>query len=73
MRLPPPVPVVAVCASERTGQNLQFSYGVVAVVEGTPPSPEFVRVWVREHQLTGEFAILTQRFPAVERNLRMKS
>jgi pyruvate kinase len=59
-----PVPVVAICARERTGQNLQFSYGVAAVVEGNPPSPEFVRAWVREHQLPGEFAILTQRFPA---------
>lgn len=58
-----PVPVVAICASERTCQGLQFSYGVSAVHQPGTPSPEFVRDWVRRHGLAGEFAILTRRVP----------
>jgi pyruvate kinase len=58
-----PVPVVAMSAREKTCQDLQFSYGVSAIHEAGPVSPEYARDWVRRHRLAGEFAILTQRHP----------
>ena len=58
-----PVPVVAVSPDEKTCQDLLFSYGVVPVRERKPPAswPKFVKNWIREHGLAGEFAILTKR------------
>ena len=38
------------------------------LVIGVTPSPKYVKDWVRKHQLTGEFAMLTQRFPANDPN-----
>jgi pyruvate kinase len=60
-----PVPVVAICSEARTCRHLQFSYGVTAVhrpdlpVAWTP----FVRDWMSQHGLRGEFAILVERVP----------
>jgi len=58
-----PTPVVAVCADEKTSQDLLFSYGVVPVRERKPPAswPKYVKNWVRQQGLAGEFAILTKR------------
>ena len=58
-----PTPVVAVSADERTCQDLLFSYGVVPVLERKPPAswPKYLKSWVRQHGLAGEFAILTKR------------
>jgi pyruvate kinase len=59
-----PVAVVGISAREKTCQDLQFSYGITPVHDVAAPSRDYVRGWVREHALPGEFAILTQRFPA---------
>jgi len=59
-----PVTIVGISSSEKTCQDLQFSYGVTPVRESASPSPEYVKGWVRKHKLAGEFAMLTQRFPA---------
>ena len=58
-----PVPVVAVSSDEQTFQDLFFSYGVVPVRERKAPAswPKYVKKWIREHGLAGEFAILTKR------------
>ncbi|HUK81714.1 MAG TPA: pyruvate kinase [Verrucomicrobiae bacterium] len=58
-----PTPVVAVCADEKTCQDLLFSYGVVPVRERKPPAswPKYVKNWVQQQGLAGEFAILTKR------------
>ncbi len=61
-----PVRVIAISPRERTCQNLWFSYGVTPVHEpAMPPSwNAYVKDWVRQHGLPGEFAILTHRSPA---------
>jgi pyruvate kinase len=58
-----PVPVVAVSPDEKTVRDLFFSYGVVPVRERKPPAswPKYVKNWIREQGLAGEFAILTKR------------
>ncbi len=58
-----PVWIAAISAEARTRQNLIFSYGVVPVPEPEPPLSwnAYVKAWVQDHQLTGEFALLTQR------------
>ena len=55
-----PVWVVAVSPSERTCQQLQFSYGVVAVHNPVDPETwdDFVRSWLAEHDLSGNYAML---------------
>ena len=58
-----PVPVVAVSSDRKTFQDLCFSYGVVPVRERKAPAswPKYVKNWIREQGLAGEFAILTKR------------
>jgi pyruvate kinase len=58
-----PVWIVALSPSHKTSQDLLFSAGVVSVAQpaATCSWNEFVKDWVREHQLDGAFAILTQR------------
>jgi pyruvate kinase len=58
-----PMPVVAVCPDGQTSQDLLFSYGVVPVRERKTPASwsKYLRNWVRQHGLVGEFAILTKR------------
>jgi pyruvate kinase len=58
-----PVWTVAITSSAKTAQDLLFSGGVMPVVESaTPPSwNAFIKDWVKQHQLPGEFAIFTQR------------
>jgi pyruvate kinase len=58
-----PMPVVAVCPDGKTSQDLLFSYGVVPVRERKTPAswPKYLKKWVRQHGLAGEFAILTKR------------
>jgi pyruvate kinase len=58
-----PAPVVAVCPDGKTCQDLLLSYGVVPVHERKPPAswPKYVKSWIRQHRLAGEFAILTKR------------
>jgi pyruvate kinase len=60
-----PVPVVAVSANRKVCQDLLFSYAVTPVCEAVDPGTwtEFVKMWLRRHELPGNFAILTQRFP----------
>ena len=61
-----PVRVVAISSRAKTCQDLWFSYGVMPVHEtAMPPSwNTYVKDWVRDHELSGGFAILTQRSPA---------
>jgi len=56
-----PVWTIAVSPHQRTCQNLQFSYGVIALHEpdGSERWDGYVRRWVREQNLPGEFALLT--------------
>jgi pyruvate kinase len=56
-----PVWIVAVSPESRTCQTLAFSYGVLPVHEETDPSAwnDYVRAWVREHQLPGKFVMLS--------------
>jgi len=58
-----PVWTVAVSPSEKTCRDLLFSSGVLPVHQPEPPASwnAFVRDWVRDHELPGAFAILTQR------------
>ena len=58
-----PMPVVAVCPDGKSSQDLLFSYGVVPVRERKAPAswPKYLKNWVRQHGLAGEFAILTKR------------
>jgi pyruvate kinase len=71
-----PVWTVAISPSPQTAQNLLFSSGVVPVC--LPDAPKswntYVKDWVREHKLSGNFAILTQRPSAndPESNHRME-
>ncbi len=61
-----PVCVMAISSRAKTCQNLLFSYGVTPVHETASPSAwnQYVKDRLREYQLTGAFAILTQRVPA---------
>jgi pyruvate kinase len=63
-----PVWIAAVSSDARTCQKLLFSYGVVPVHEPEPLRfwNGFARDWVRRHDLTGDFAILTQQPNAKE-------
>ena len=56
-----PVWIVAVSAAWRTCQDLQFSYGVLPVHEEADPDAwnDYVKTWVRQHALTGTFAMLS--------------
>jgi pyruvate kinase len=56
---------VAVSPSKKVCQDLLFSYGVTPVHEAAAPGSwtEYVKAWLRRHEVPGEFAILTQRFP----------
>lgn len=71
-----PVWIAALSPSEKTCQDLLFSYGVVPLHE--PNSPHswnaYVKEWVRRHELPGEFAILTRQPSAndAESNHRME-
>jgi pyruvate kinase len=58
-----PVWTVAMTPNAKTAQDLLFSCGVVPVHQtGRPVSWDaYVQDWVRRHQLSGAFAILTQR------------
>jgi pyruvate kinase len=57
-----PVWTVAMTASSKTAQDLLFSSGVIPVHLPTPPGSwiSFVKDWVRNHNLPGAFAILTE-------------
>ena len=61
-RFRPPVWIAAISSLEATCQRLQFSYGIYPVYE--PDHPEdwrsYVRAWLRDHELKGELAILTE-------------
>jgi pyruvate kinase len=56
-----PVWIVAVSAESRTCQNLAFSYGVLPVHEEAEPGAwnDYVRAWVRRHQLPGKLVMLS--------------
>jgi pyruvate kinase len=56
-----PVWTIAVSPQEQTCQNLQFSSGIVPVHEPNDPEAwtDYVRNWVRQQHLSGEFVILT--------------
>jgi pyruvate kinase len=58
-----PVWIVAVSADPRTCQHLLFSYGVTPAYQARaiPSWDGFVKEWVRDHNLPGDFAILTQQ------------
>ena len=55
--------LVAIGSDSKTVQDLSFSYGVEPVLERRPPAswPKYVKNWIRQHGLAGEFAILTKR------------
>ena len=57
-----PAWIVAVSDDEQRCQNFVFSYGVHPVYEpNSPPSwSSFARQWLQQHQIPGEFALLTQ-------------
>ncbi len=57
-----PVWVVALSGSERTCQQLQFSYGVHGCHETESPDDwrAYVRSWLHEHGMEGDLVILTQ-------------
>jgi pyruvate kinase len=63
-----PVWIAALSPSEKTCQDLLFSYGVIPLQEKNPPDSwsSYVREWVRRHELSGEFAILTRQPSANE-------
>jgi pyruvate kinase len=56
-----PVWTIAVSPQAQTCQNLQFSRGVVPVHEPNDPDTwnDYVRNWVRQQNLSGEFVMLT--------------
>ena len=58
-----PVWIAALSPNARTCQHLLFSYGVMPVHQPEPPASwnSYAKDWVRQHELTGAFAILTQR------------
>jgi pyruvate kinase len=57
-----PVWTVAVSSREETCQNLQFSSGIYPVCEREHPEQwtDYVRQWVRDHELAGKLAFLTE-------------
>ncbi len=57
-----PAWTVAVSSQEATCQNLQFSSGVYPVHEPEHPEQwtDYIRQWVRDHEVTGKLAILTE-------------
>jgi pyruvate kinase len=57
-----PVWIVGIAADEATCQRLQFSYGVHPVLEPDPKGDrsDYIRRWVREEGLEGEYAIQTE-------------
>jgi pyruvate kinase len=61
-----PVPVVAVCPNRKIYQDLLFSYGVTPVHEPVAPASwtEYVKMWLHGQDVSGPFAIMTQRSPA---------
>jgi len=71
-----PVWTVAVTPNAKTAQDLLFSAGVVPVHLRQPPASwnDYVKDWVRNLELPGSFAILTQRPSAndPESNHRME-
>jgi pyruvate kinase len=58
-----PVWTVAITANSKTAQDLLFSSSILPVNESNVPASwnAFVKDWVKQHQLSGEFAIFTQR------------
>jgi pyruvate kinase len=71
-----PVWIAAVSPSEKTCQDLLFSYGVRSLHEPNPPLSwnAYAKEWVGRHELPGEFAILTRQPSAneAESNHRME-
>src|SRR6185295_17231417 len=71
-----PVWIAALSPSEKTCQDLLFSYGVIPLHEPNPPRSwnAYVKEWVGRHELPGEFAILTRQPSAneAESNHRME-
>ena len=67
---------IAVSSQQSTCQDLQFSSGVYPVFEPEHPDgwKEYIGKWVREHDMTGKLAILTEgpstKHP--DRNFRME-
>jgi len=57
-----PVWTIAVTPHEQTCQNLQFSRGVLPVLEANYPDGwnDYVRRWLQQHGVAGEFVILTE-------------
>jgi pyruvate kinase len=57
-----PAWTVAVSSQKATCQNLQFSSGVYPVHEPEHPEhwTEYIRQWVRDHDVAGKLAILTE-------------
>jgi pyruvate kinase len=58
-----PVWTVAVTTKAKAAQDLLYSSGVVPVLLPKAPASwnDFIKDWVRQHQLPGSFAILTDR------------
>ena len=71
-----PAWTIAVSSQQSTCQDLQFSSGVYPVFEPEHPDgwKEYIGKWVREHDMTGKLAILTEgpstKHP--DRNFRME-
>jgi pyruvate kinase len=61
-----PVSVIAVSRNKKVCQDLLFSYSVIPVYEPVAPASwtEYVKIWLRGHDMPGQFAIATQRFPS---------
>jgi pyruvate kinase len=57
-----PVWVTAVSSSEKTCQNLAFSYGVFAVQESDHPTDwrSWTRNWLADQGISGELVVLTE-------------
>ena len=57
-----PVWIVGISSSETTCQGLVFSSGVYPILSEDHPEDyePFVRTWLREHELQGDIAVLTQ-------------
>jgi pyruvate kinase len=58
-----PAWIAAASPSEKTCQDLVFSYGVIPVYEPNPPASweAYAKEWVKRKELPGDFVILTQR------------
>jgi pyruvate kinase len=57
--------VVAVSPNTKICRDLLFSYGITTTCEAVAPESwtEYVKMWLRRHDVPGQFAIATQRFP----------